>query len=103
MDELYIESFSKKQSAIIAETDNRPMIDENLVAEVYEFNNQMHYYLDQLEKIITDEFGDFTDFRFVFDRIKKNLKENKTKVILATLHELEELVDLGLPFLALKT
>ena len=101
MDELYIESFSKKEvTQTVTESKYVPVV-ENDNVEIYEFNNQMHFYLDQLEKEITDQYQDFTDFRFIFDRIKKKIKEKKVDGILDILNDLEELFDISLSTLLL--
>lgn len=102
MDELYVESFSKREVVTTKVVDIQP-VEEKPIVEVYEFKNQMHYHLDQLELMITQEFKDFTHFKFVFDRIKAKLKDDDIKSVLQTLFELEELIDLRLPLLALKS
>lgn len=103
MDELYIESFSKPEKVIQLTTEIKhvAVVEDNHI-EIYEFNNQMLFYLDQLEKDITNEYKDFTDFRFIFDKIKKKLKAKNVDGILDLLVDLEELLDIGLPTIILK-
>ncbi len=96
MNELYVESFSKQEKSvqIISEIRNPTIIEETPV-EIYELAHQMIIHLDQLEKEITDAYGSFTDFRFIFDKIKKKLKAKNTEGIFDLLADLEELIDLG--------
>jgi hypothetical protein len=103
MDELYVESFSKYEKEVTSEVvKNEPLL-ENHPIEIEDFGYQMSYYLDRLEREITKEYEDFSDFRFVFDRIKKKIKAQEIKDISFDLDTLEELLDVDLPMLNLKS
>jgi hypothetical protein len=97
MNELYIENFSKQERSVqpIREIKNSTIIEDTPV-EIYELTHQMIIHLDRLEKEITNDCKDFTDFRFIFDKIKKKLKAKDVEGIFEMLADLEELIDLGL-------
>lgn len=102
-DELYIESFSSQERDLqeVEKPKNSPLIENNSL-ELYEFTHQMHFYLEKLREEITKECGNFSDFIFVFERIRHALKEKDVERIPRLLADLEELLDVELPLMALK-
>ena len=102
MSELYIESFSVQEKIVQpTEIKNTTIVEDSLI-EINEFNSQMTVYLDRLEKEITTEYKDFTDFSFIFNKIKKKIKEKEVDGIQPLLAELEELLDIELPLATLR-
>ena len=98
MEELYIENFSiKKIKTQSLENTSAQSIALEKPKEFDQSTHQMIAFLDQLEREITHDYKDFTDFRFLFEKIRKTLKKNSVEGILDWLADLEELLDLGVP------
>jgi hypothetical protein len=96
MDELYVESFSKRSSSSLKKPP--PPVKEPLETpsvELYEVTNQMSFYVEQLEKAIFRDCANFSDFHFILEKIKTKLNQKNTEGIAALLEELEDLLDLS--------
>lgn len=102
MDALYVESFSVKERVSETEEIKNSAIVEIVPVEIHEFNGQMLMYLDRLEKEISLEYEGSANFHFLFEKIKKKLKEQDFVAIQAHLNDLEELLDVNLPTMLLK-
>ena len=103
MDELYVENFAiKKINTRNYENNMSQSIVEEKSNEIVESTSQMIQLLDRLEREITLDYKDFTDFRFLFEKMRKVLKKKSVEGILDWLAELEELLDLGVPSILLK-
>lgn len=95
MDDLYTETFFKqeKEIAIFKEKSSTAILEEHPV-EIFEATNQMYFNLDQLEKILACELENFSNFQFIFDKIREKLKTKSLDGVLGLLTEMEELLDL---------
>lgn len=107
MEDLYVENFSKH------EDHSQPVSDMTSVlpSEIVRNNNlpqkkdilfEMSAFLDRLEKEIEKEYLDFADYRFTFNKIRKELKKESVEGVVELLDKLEELLDLGLPSIILR-
>lgn len=94
VDDVYTESFFKARREDNHEEKAGVSFAEAPVVEDYEITGQMLYYLDQLEIGMAEELKDPSDFRFIFGRIRDQLKEKSREGVSEMLDELEELLDI---------
>lgn len=62
----------------------------------------MGIFLRRLELEVEKEYADFADYRFIFKKIRATFKQNSIEGVIELLDNLEELLDLGLPYLSIK-